>query len=82
MNDPHNAGATQPLPVAVPDLRSEPRAWTLPNVAEILEPGREMKADDEYDKQRAHIIEETLSSFGAPAGLHRVARRAHARAGG
>jgi S-DNA-T family DNA segregation ATPase FtsK/SpoIIIE len=40
--------------------------WALPEMKEMLEPGSESGADDEYDRKRARIIEDTLNSFGAP----------------
>jgi S-DNA-T family DNA segregation ATPase FtsK/SpoIIIE len=41
--------------------------WVLPKFEEILEVGADLVFDEEYDKQRAALIEETLASFGAPA---------------
>ena len=48
--------------------------WYLPQVAEILEPGGELDYDDELDRQRARLIEETLASFGAPANVVEINR--------
>jgi len=48
--------------------------WTLPEVSQLLNPGMEVAASDEFDRQRAQIIEETLSSFGAPARIVEVNR--------
>jgi S-DNA-T family DNA segregation ATPase FtsK/SpoIIIE len=59
---------------AVPMMQTEQRAWVLPNIADILEPGSEVKIDDDYDKRRALIIEETLASFGAPANVIEINR--------
>jgi DNA segregation ATPase FtsK/SpoIIIE, S-DNA-T family len=50
------------------------REWALPAIAEMLDPGSEMAPDDEYDRQRAHVIEETLASFGAPARVVETSR--------
>ena len=43
--------------------------WVLPTLDEILEPGVEVVDDGENDRQRAHVIEETLRSFGAPVHI-------------
>ena len=48
--------------------------WVLPSLAEVLEQGSEAIADDEFDRQRARMIEETLASFGAPARVVDVNR--------
>jgi len=51
-----------------------PRAWVLPQVEQVLEAGGEVDYDDEVDLQRARLIEETLSSFGAPARVVEINR--------
>ncbi|MCJ7706553.1 MAG: DNA translocase FtsK, partial [Anaerolineales bacterium] len=48
--------------------------WILPDLAETLESGSVGKADDEFDRERARLIEETLLSFGAPARVVEVNR--------
>lgn len=48
--------------------------WALPPIAEILDPGTVAVADEEFDEQRSHLIEETLESFGAPARVVEVNR--------
>jgi S-DNA-T family DNA segregation ATPase FtsK/SpoIIIE len=48
--------------------------WALPKIASILSVGAEMAADDEYDRQRAETIEETLVSFGAPGRVVEINR--------
>ncbi len=53
---------------------SQQRQWTLPEVAEILEPGAESRADETFDRERARLIEETLRVFGAPARVVEVNR--------
>jgi S-DNA-T family DNA segregation ATPase FtsK/SpoIIIE len=60
------SGATPGRPVA--------QAWILPPVEQILEAGSDIKIDDEIDRQRAHIIEETLASFGAPVNVIEINR--------
>ena len=77
-------------PVRAPVLRSAPppeagepaRAiglpelppWNLPDVAQMLTPGVEASASDDFDRQRARLIEETLASFGAPVRVVEVNR--------
>ena len=51
-----------------------PCEWVLPVISEILESGRKIQQDDEYDQNRARVIEETLSSFGAPARVVEISR--------
>ena len=48
--------------------------WALPTVEDILAVGAELAADDEYDRQRAQTIEETLESFGAPGRVVEINR--------
>jgi S-DNA-T family DNA segregation ATPase FtsK/SpoIIIE len=48
--------------------------WVLPSIADILEPGKRVETNGEYDQQRAHVIEETLASFGAPAHVVEIKR--------
>jgi DNA segregation ATPase FtsK/SpoIIIE, S-DNA-T family len=48
--------------------------WVLPEVADMLDAGTESSADDEYDRQRANMIENTLAAFGAPVKVVEVNR--------
>ena len=48
--------------------------WELPNYADLLEKGADIAFDDEFDRQRAQLIEETLASFGAPANVVEINR--------
>lgn len=48
--------------------------WNLPQMVDILAVGAELAADDEYDRQRAQTIEETLLSFGAPGRVVEINR--------
>ncbi len=58
------ATATVPgLPISTP----QQVAWVLPSAKEILNPGNAPSENEEYVRQRARVIEETLASFGAPA---------------
>lgn len=67
-----------PPSVAIPSNRNGAEAphtpWVLPPIQTILEPGLPDENDDEPDRQRAHIIEETLASFGAPAKIVEIHR--------
>lgn len=76
---PGQAGAIYPQnsqpylpPAEIPD--SETLSWTLPQLDQILEAGREVVHDDDHDRQRAHLIEETLASFGAPVRVVEINR--------
>lgn len=57
-----------------PDERSDTRQWALPTIDQILEEGGEISFDDEFDRQRARLIEDTLASFGAPAKVVEINR--------
>jgi DNA segregation ATPase FtsK/SpoIIIE, S-DNA-T family len=74
----HGIPGTSPGPTAAdifptPQDRQE-RIWVLPPVAEILDAGDNPEYDDEYDRHRARLIEETLASFGAPGNVVEVNR--------
>lgn len=49
-------------------------AWVLPHIPDILNIGQEVEPNEEYDQHRARIIEETLSSFDAPAHIVEINR--------
>lgn len=66
--------AGQYLGPLLPVPGGEARAWVLPNVTDILDEGDDINYDDEYDRQRARTIEETLASFGAPARVVEISR--------
>ncbi len=48
--------------------------WSLPDIEVILESGLPDKIDEDFDKQRARLIEETLLAFGAPARIVEINR--------
>jgi S-DNA-T family DNA segregation ATPase FtsK/SpoIIIE len=48
--------------------------WKLPDMADILDEGSEAVVNEDFIKQRAHLIEETLASFGAPAQVVAISR--------
>ena len=50
------------------------RNWVLPRLEEILDPGVDVPVDDNFDRHRAQVIEETLASFGAPARVVEINR--------
>lgn len=67
----------EPAPQVAAAFPSNPvqmRAWMLPRIEEILESSGEVIFDDEIDRHRAHIIEETLSSFSAPVNVVEISR--------
>lgn len=79
-----------PLPVgaAAPAASPEPEAesaaapaqpaarppWERPALEAILESGAVAMADEEFDRERARVIEDTLRSFGAPARVVEINR--------
>ncbi|HEY2982476.1 MAG TPA: DNA translocase FtsK 4TM domain-containing protein [Anaerolineales bacterium] len=48
--------------------------WNLPQVRDILDAGNAPAINDDFIKQRARLIEETLASFGAPAQVVEISR--------
>ncbi len=58
----------------VPSMEVESRTWTLPPIDQILERGGQITYDDDYDRKRAKVIEETLASFGAPSKVAEINR--------
>ncbi len=67
----------------VPDAQSmlslwetavQQREWVLPRLEEILDVGEDVPVDDEFDRHRAQLIEETLESFGAPGHVVEINR--------
>ena len=48
--------------------------WVLPQIGDILDAGSAPSENDEFIQQRAHLIEETLASFGAPAQVVEISR--------
>ena len=62
------------LGLTSPDEVAARKEWFLPVIDEILESGDDFTFDDEYDRQRARLIEDTLASFGAPAKVVEINR--------
>ncbi len=50
------------------------QGWTLPQIEDLLEVGSERLADDEFDRKRAALIEDTLRLFGAPCKVVAINR--------
>lgn len=66
-----------PTPVFIPMIEgvgTAPLTWSLPPLDQILDTGVEVTHDDDVDVQRARLIEETLSSFGAPVRVVEINR--------
>ena len=63
-----------PLGPVQPPAPGAAPTWTLPPIDQILDEGGEVNYDDEIDLGRARVIEETLSSFGAPARVVEINR--------
>jgi S-DNA-T family DNA segregation ATPase FtsK/SpoIIIE len=64
VGDVGQAGMQPPIQIGV---SHEARNWTLPELSQILDEGSDVDTDDEFNRHRALVIEETLASFGAPA---------------
>jgi S-DNA-T family DNA segregation ATPase FtsK/SpoIIIE len=72
---PPAAKAAPAVPLVVTGVRpGQPHPWVLPAVEEVLDPGSEVNYDDEYDRSRARIIEDTLKAFGAPVNVVEINR--------
>ena len=48
--------------------------WMLPQVRDVLDAGTAPTVNEDFIRQRAHLIEETLASFGAPAQVVEINR--------
>ena len=48
--------------------------YVLPQIKDILDSGSAPSVNEDFIKQRAHLIEETLASFGAPAQVVEISR--------
>ena len=53
---------------------NQPRPWVLPPIDQILERGNETVYDDDVDRQRARVIEETMRVLGAPVNVVEINR--------
>ncbi len=69
------AGAPAPFgPRPIPTAAAPAPVWALPPLDQILDEGGEVSHDDDVDRQRAHTIEQTLASFGAPVKVVEINR--------
>jgi S-DNA-T family DNA segregation ATPase FtsK/SpoIIIE len=62
------------LPGEAQPLAPQVIQYSLPTIAEILDAGNAPAVNEEFIRQRAHLIEETLASFGAPAQVVEISR--------
>ncbi len=67
-----------PAPTNLPTMTTTTSApviqWVLPQVTDILDAGSAPAENEDFVKQRGHLIEETLASFGAPAQIVEISR--------
>ncbi|HEY5984320.1 MAG TPA: DNA translocase FtsK [Anaerolineales bacterium] len=75
------AASGGPLPVVTHGLPGELTRtgslafqWKLPEIRDVLDAGTAPTVNEDFIKQRAHLIEETLASFGAPAQVVEISR--------
>lgn len=79
-----SASSKPSAPAFIPDAKPDiapigtvvrpQKPWTLPSVEAILDPATPVSIQSHLDKDRSHIIEETLASFSAPAHVVEVHR--------
>jgi len=86
--DTNKPGQTKPIqssPSSVPTSESsrlQPSVtqgansgqWSLPEVKTILDPATTISVETNVDKERAALIEDTLTSFGAPSKIVEIKR--------
>ena len=67
-----------PAPTKLPTMTTTTSApviqWVLPQIPDILDAGSAPTENEDFVKQRGHLIEETLASFGAPAQVVEISR--------
>jgi S-DNA-T family DNA segregation ATPase FtsK/SpoIIIE len=68
---PTTSGAPAPFPAS---FDQDAQVWVLPELGDILDQGGDVTYDDELDRQRARVVEETLASFGAPVNVVEINR--------
>jgi S-DNA-T family DNA segregation ATPase FtsK/SpoIIIE len=74
---PISQGGTESKDQSISSLwetAADQREWVLPKLEEILDAGDDVPVDDEFDRHRAQLIEETLDSFGAPGHVVEINR--------
>jgi S-DNA-T family DNA segregation ATPase FtsK/SpoIIIE len=62
---------TAPQPPTVTSTKKR-KDWKLPDISTLLRPGSDQEFDQNVLLQKAHLIEETLQSFGAPGKVVEV----------
>lgn len=62
------------LPTMITTTSAPVIQWVLPQVTDILDIGSAPTESEDFVKQRGHLIEETLASFGAPAQVVEISR--------
>ncbi len=72
--DASTTGVASPRDESPPEEAAEAPVWVLPPVAEMLDSSPAATYDDDYDLQRARLIEETLAAFKAPAHVVEINR--------
>jgi S-DNA-T family DNA segregation ATPase FtsK/SpoIIIE len=72
--DPAGALGAQLTGAGAGMAAGQPRPWVLPTIEQILEPGSEVAYDDNTDRQRAQVIEETMRMLGAPVNVVEINR--------
>ncbi len=78
-SDPTAASTSAVLPAgSKPTMTTTTSApviqWVLPEVRNILDAGNAPAVNEDFINQRAHLIQETLASFGAPAQVVEISR--------
>ncbi len=63
-------GDSVPFPIPSADTP----LWSLASLEAVLDHGAVARADDQFDRERGRVIEETLVSFGAPAKVVEINR--------
>ena len=59
----------------ISELEDAPKIeWVLPTIEEMLDKGSDMSVNDDFDKQRGRLIEDTLASLGAPGRVVEINR--------
>ncbi|MBN1438472.1 MAG: DNA translocase FtsK 4TM domain-containing protein [Anaerolineales bacterium] len=71
---PHIPPRGEEEPVITIGVPEPPPPWALPAAGQVLNPGMEAASDENIDRQRAKIIEDTLESFGASAKVVEINR--------
>jgi S-DNA-T family DNA segregation ATPase FtsK/SpoIIIE len=66
--------AAPEMPAVTTTSGSPAVQWLIPEIRNILDAGDAPTVSEDFIKQRAHLIEETLGSFGAPAQVVEISR--------